>query len=155
MKLKTDFVTNSSSTSFLFVFRGKEISDLYKEMKNNWKIFELNEGVNVYDLINYKEVDYDKTILAIDGKIKDLKKQIKYMEDFIKDNPKINHEYEDEEIQKLESIIEKLKWNKRKGLKNTVELVFKDHDTIGSIICYELNSHDLENLTVIKVGRDG
>jgi len=152
MKIKLDFVTNSSSTSFLFVFRGKELEDLYKSMKNMWSIFELGEGVNVYDLINYKEYNRNNPIISIDDKIEEIKKEIKYREDFIKRNY-IAHKYD--EIQKLESIIEKLKWMKKKGFKNTVELWFEDHNTIGSIISYELDDHDSENLTVIKLGRDG
>jgi len=153
MKIKLDFVTNSSSTSFLFVFRGKELEDLYKAMKNMWSIFELGEGVNVYDLIDYKEHNRNNQIISIDDKIEEIKKEIKYRQDFMKINNKHTHEYDN--IQKLESIIEKLKWLKKKGFKNTVELWFEDHNTIGSIISYELDDHDSENLTVIKLGRDG
>jgi len=41
MKIKADFVTNSSSTSFTFIFRGNSILDLFEKMRKYKNKFEI------------------------------------------------------------------------------------------------------------------
>lgn len=41
MKIKRDFVTNSSSTNFTFVFKGGKKENLFEEIKKNSKLFTL------------------------------------------------------------------------------------------------------------------
>jgi len=158
MKIKTDFITNSSSTSFLFVFRGNTLHDLYKAMKENWRWFEYkgcdNQIVNVYDMIYYEESP-DRTSIPIEDKIIEIQKELKDIREFTKNNPKCNSEYEKQEIQKLEKLIEILKFKKKKGFKTTAELNFSNHDNIGSVISENLVTSENNNLVVINLGYDG
>lgn len=158
MKIKHDFVTNSSSTSFLCVFRGSTLHNLYKAMKDNWRWFE-HKGyddriVNVYDMIYYEE-SHDRTVIPIEDKIIEIEKEVKSIKEFVKNNPKCNLEYEKREIQKLEKVIETLKYKKKKGFETTAELVFSNHDSVGSIISYDLENNENNNLVIIRLGYDG
>lgn len=147
MKVKIDFVTNSSSTSFLFVFRGSTLHNLYKAMKDNWRWFEFknydDQIVNVYDMIYYNE-SFGRTAIPIEDKIIEIQKELKGIKEFIKNNPKCSLEYEEQEIQKLEKIIETLKYQKKKGFETTSEFGFSNHDSIGSTISDKLEN--LENI---------
>ena len=157
MKIKSDFVTNSSSTSFLCVFRGSTLHNLYKAMKDNWRWFEHNgcddKIVNVYDMIYYEE-SHNRTAIPIEDKIIEIEKEVKSIKEFVKNNPKCL-EYEEREIQKLEKLIETLKYKKKKGFETTAELVFSNHDTVGSVISENLESNENNNLIVIRLGYDG
>jgi hypothetical protein len=59
MKIKQDFVTNSSSTSFIFLFKGDKRTDLFEKMvkyEDKFKLYNEYHGssgdyINVWDLI--------------------------------------------------------------------------------------------------------
>jgi hypothetical protein len=158
MKIKSDFVTNSSSSSFLFIFRGSSLHNLYKAMKDNWRWFEYkgydNQPVNVYDMIYYEE-SRERIETPIEDKIIEIQKEIKSLNEFIKNNPKCNLDYVTTEIQKFEKTIEILKYKKKKGFETTVELSFSNHDNIGLVISENLTKLENNNLIVIPLGYNG
>ena len=66
MKIKQDFVTNSSSTSFIFIFKGDKI-DLYRALINHSDLFQITESIYDYDEIG--SINVWDVIRSIDGVI--------------------------------------------------------------------------------------
>jgi len=162
MLIKRDFVTNSSSTSYIFVFRGRELNDLYSVMKDNWRSFEFIDeiyNVNVYEVIKIiNEKDYVK-VIDINDKIKEIEKNIITYKRLIKDErdkSSIYLEYYKDEIEKDEKLIELLKYKERKGFKSISTCGFSDHN--GNLseckMRYERIKIDNDKLVVLVTGNE-
>ena len=156
MKIKNDFVTNSSSTSYLFIYKGKTINDLFSIMKDCWRDFELSmygNHTNVYDIISYMRDNHSElNDVPIVDQIEYFKKRIKETKKWI--GKGLNEDYTLKLIQADEAIIELLEYKKKKGFNFVVVSSFSDEggDQTGSTLrCYGL-SLDRDKLRVISIG---
>jgi len=169
MKIKQDFVTNSSSTSFMFSFKGDKL-DLFKSLLNHKEKFDLNfdsydgthASIDVWDVIRSMdsvirtyndELWIHPTIQNIDEKIKMLEKDINEFSEKEKED-----EWYMEYNNDIRRVVKKLKECKEKGLTSYLEIGFGDNhgvisgQGIGSIMDYEgrdieIDSDDLVLLT--------
>jgi len=141
MKIKSDFVTNSSSTSFFFIFNGDK-NNLFDLIKQNSKSFNLkyvdynNNTIKtdenfVIESINNKinkKHEYMKTveIKNIDFLIEEFKKRYEDLDKLIKkSNKKFN--YEKEMLQEINNKIVILNKARENGLINYLEIEFGDN----------------------------
>jgi len=158
MKFKIDFVTNSSSTSYLFLFKGTTIEELFESMKENYKEFELSysfydnevNSTNVYEIINYmmnKNID----VKMISTKIKKLEKQINELLNDSKDDNCFERTITNHLIGKYNRIIEELKFQQDEGFRWVCETSFSDEENnkTGSIMRCLSFEIDKPNLVII------
>lgn len=153
MKIKLDFVTNSSSTSYIFIYRGKEENDLFKIMKNNWMHFEYppcysdDKPINVYEIIEYMKEKGYLSFLSITDHIKVIKQEIRSLKKLFKKQP--DYTYLEQDIYNREKMLELLNYKKTKGYKFTATAGFSDHDFgVGLILRSTKMNHDLDGLRV-------
>ena len=161
MKIKTDFVTNSSSTSYFFIFKGKDENDLFKIMKNHWDRFEYqscydnNKIINVYEIIEYMKSEGYLKVVSITDSIEETKKRIKELNKSLKDKT-LNTNYCYKYIQINEKILELLKYKKSKGFKLVASAGFCDGDAneVGATMRYSNMNDDIDHLKIFKYDDD-
>lgn len=173
MKIKSDFVTNSSSSSFIFVFRGVNQNDLFQLIKKYQEIFNLTEDWSYGDVSDIRSVDYmfvihclkkylegDGKIKTIDILLKDLEDNVKYWEKDLRkeklkqkkskdyDNYRLtsSKQYLKEAKIKLQTVKDAVK---NKGLDHFLEVGFGDshgdfHGEKPSVLDYNRDNLELE-----------
>jgi hypothetical protein len=143
MKIKSDFVTNSSSTSFFFIFNGDK-NDLFELIKKNNKSFDLSykytdndnetktdenfiiESIN--NVINKKH-EFLKTVEVknIDFLIEELKNEYEYFVEVIQQSSTKLIDYEREILNEINNKIIICKKAKENGLTNYLKIEFGDN----------------------------
>ena len=178
MKLKLSFVTNSSSSSFIFIFNGNERETLFDLIRKYKEKFNLTEdfgykehhdirSVNYHFVIDSLDEIFDKgaKIQSIDSLIEEYESNLDYWNKEIKKdkkelekNPnKYNFlEYSERYKKEAEGKIKQLQRVKNKGLQNFVKIEFGDShgDFIGetpSVLDYNARDIQMEKevLTII------
>ena len=154
MRVKNDFVTNSSSTCFLFAFKGPTRKDLYKAIRNHEMSFLLGMDYDGYHSLIPEEEDgiiscnasavidalksvRNKTkIITIEEKLDEIRKEIKTWQRYGENR----YAYY---IYNCFSRIAILMYAKEHGINNVLEVCFGDNDgpfagtKIGLLMDYE------------------
>lgn len=163
MKIKTDFITNSSSTNFIFIFKGNTKEDLYAILRNNSPFFKLEYkdynnvtyNITVEDIIDSIEKcidcksEYSKTvrIQPIDILIKEVKSlRETYEQKTITENDYRSNDW----IEFLNKENLKLNYSenaKTIGLNSFIEIEFGDnHGDISNCIIGEVMDYKGRNI---------
>jgi len=168
MRIKNDFVTNSSSTCFLFAFKGETKKDLYQSIMAHEMTFWLSMAYDGFhseipeeennqilcsatDVINaLRSIRKKLKVISIDEKIEEIQKSIKEWGKH--ENMFVGYIYE------CFSRLAILLYARERGINKVVEVCFGDNDgpfagtKIGLLMDYEgrditLYSDDLIVLT--------
>ncbi len=154
MKIKTDFVTNSSSTNYMFIFKGNTKEELYTILKKYSDSFNLEHedydktksNITVKDIIDSIEECIDQILPDYVVSVK-----IKPIDILIEKIRKIKKSYEnhddndwyDEIIMRYLKLYDSTKTAKKIGLNSYLEIEFGDNDghicggRIGDTMDYE------------------
>ena len=152
MRVKSDFITNSSSTNFFFVFKGprcvKSVTNAVWNHRKSFSLhYELNENnshsCNAQDIVediercikqslgkkewnSVKITTVDKKILQIDKQIEHEKE---YNASWMKDHPedKTSEKYSKQTVSRLEKQKGKFQEAKSKGFENLLEMDWGDN----------------------------
>ena len=178
MKLKLSFVTNSSSSSFIFIFNGNERGTLFDLIRKYKEKFNLTEDFSYGDFSDVRSVNYHFVIDCLDelfdkgNKIKTIdilideveshleywKKEVKkYKKEKEKNPEKYNFlEYSERYQKEAEDRIEQLKRIKSNGLLNFMKIEFGDshgdfHGDTPSVLDYNAKfiSMEKDDLAII------
>lgn len=163
MKAKADFVTNSSSTSFTFIFKGNHI-DLFKGIITRAELFNLSmesygssydHKIDVWDVIraidsvikiNGEDLWIKPAVATIDSHIKEKDREIDEIEGARIQgfgNDEWRKQYDDGVLAELKADIKSLKAAKAKGLTSMFTIGFGDNDgeicggPVGTTMDYE------------------
>jgi len=150
MKLKIDFITNSSSTAFFFIFKGKSKKNLFEMIKKYSKIFNLEENFGSREKPDFYKSDHNFVITEIDKALKKKSKNVwesckielvdnliesliielecddKFLKEEIKTGSDLKSFYE-EDIKSKESMLITTKTAKRNGLTHYLKIEFGDN----------------------------
>jgi Icc-related predicted phosphoesterase len=163
MKLRQGFVSNSSSTSFTFIFKGKDMEALFNKMIENSAHFDLysdtyglteTKHITVNDVIDAVRSnskgnlgEYDAPIcIKISEAIKKAKKNIKDMQKWEDESIARGNghdQYYIDEVFNLTRKLSQLEDLKKKGFKTVAVIGFGDSHglvsgmDVGSIMDYE------------------
>ena len=132
MKVKNDFITNSSSTSFIFLLKSDNINDLYKHLQKYDTLFLLlgdEESIVCDDLINeikkLKKINTKK----IKSFLGDVKLSINGVEKIIKDSESqryvVDWTYNLYEVIILKAVTERAI---KDGFTHAIKIGFGDHE---------------------------
>ena len=153
MKIKADFITNSSSTNFYFIFKGDHI-DLYQRLLEHRIDFDLTYDTYedlVLDITTWDVIrEIDKSIRITDKdlwllkKVDNINSTINYFEEKKKSIQKLIENYRNRgasiqgdfyktELKIIDENMQRLKRSKEKGLNSCLMISFGDNhgDVIG------------------------
>jgi len=170
MKIKQDFVTNSSSTSFTFVFKGTTRNDLFEQLYKNKEEFNLEYDtwddrlfkMEVWDIIStilgfIKKDKYDRyykpDIYPVASLVEYIEKEIQDMKKYIQDTDDGNKSmisYYDSDINKREKDLKEINRLIDTGeIFSTFELSFGNDGVVsgdlGTVMEMECVWDDYEN----------
>jgi predicted methyltransferase MtxX (methanogen marker protein 4) len=153
MKIKTDFVTNSSSTSFIFAFKGNKRSYLFEKMVKYKEKFDLyneygsgSDRINVWDIIhaidpilrtNKEDPWYLPGPIKLETYLANLKESLTMYENeyasAIKAEqdgnvPLLSPNYALESVSEYKDKIKRIKKIIKKGIDHYIEISFGDND---------------------------
>ena len=166
MKIKQDFVTNSSSTGFIFIFKGNQRTDLFRQMvkyEDKFKLFnEYGPGegyINVWDII--KELDpllsstkedpwYLPGPLKLNDLLERVEEELKINKETLKEELERESKvvggwkssgYTIQYIEEVKTKLDKIKEAIKYGLDHYIEISFGDNDGIieGGKIGYTMD----------------
>lgn len=181
MKIKYDFITNSSSTAFYFIFKGGRFKDknrerLFELIRKYRDIFDLSVdyGIKEEHLItcNHQDIisDIDKLIskrkdslkfISLDELINNLEKEVKRLE---KQKEELEEDgcfrdYFYEYINETNSRLNKIKELKSRGLNRCIEVEFGNsgmHEVSsnsGTCMDYERPTIDSDDFVILIESR--
>jgi len=151
MKIKHDFVTNSSSTGFIFIFKGDQRANLFKQLVKYEKHFELSNDygpgkpiTDVWDLItcldpiissHRSEPYYLPGPTKIQSLLEQYKTELLNLEKTYNEEKKEKSmwtKYSLDSITQIKQKIEKIEKAIENGLDHCIEISFGDNDGIIS-----------------------
>ena len=155
MKIKSDFITNSSSTSFFFIFNGGKIN-LYEKLVKYKKYFNLTLGnmatINIWDVI--RELDsiirihddqlwINPTIQKIDVVVKNLQESLNILKADLEKKNLCSIVWVSERVAFCEQKLKVLEECKKRNLVSVLKIGFGDNDgeisggNVGTTMDYE------------------